>query len=329
MRLLSALAVLVLSFPAEAQNWPERSITLIVPFAPGGAADGIARIVSDAMAQRLGQSVVVENVGGAGGTLGTARVKNATADGHTIGLGHVGTIAAAVALYRRLPYDPRADFVPVAWLASAPLVLSVRKDLPVKDLKEFIAYARQQGDKITNGNAGVGSIAHVSCAYLAALAGLPPTEVPYKGNGPMMNEPAGWPARLFLRPASGRQRPHQLGPDQGARRRRRAPLAGGARGADLDRGGAAGMAGQCVDGPVRAQERAARRPGEAARRGVRRCRRSARAQAAGRAGCGSADRRGARARALLRLRQRRDRALGQDHPRRQDSVLGLSFLAMA
>src|SRR5262245_48978018 len=112
MRLLSALAVLAFSVTAPltvlAQNWPERSITLIVPFAPGGAADGIARIVSDAMAQRLGQSVVVENVGGAGGTLGTARVKNAAADGYTIGLGHVGTIAAAVALYRRLPYDPRA-----------------------------------------------------------------------------------------------------------------------------------------------------------------------------------------------------------------------------
>lgn len=190
-RVLALLAVLALglsALPARAQGWPERAVTLIVPFAPGGAADGIARIVAEGMARRLGQPVVVENVGGVGGTLGTARVKNAAPDGYTIGLGHVGTHAAAVALYRRLPYDPKSDFTPISYIASSPLVLDVRKDFPAKTLQEFIAVARRDGDKITNGHAGIGSIAHVSCAYFAALAGITPTEVPYKGNGPMMND---------------------------------------------------------------------------------------------------------------------------------------------
>jgi len=187
--MLSAiLALAALTAPATAQNWPERTITMIVPFAPGGATDGIARIVAEGMSRRLGQTVVVENVGGAGGTLGIAKAKNAAADGYTIALGHFGTHAAAVALYRKLPYDPVADFVPIAWVASASIVLSARKDIPAANLKEFIAYARQQGDKITNGHSGVGSTAHVSCAYFASLAGFKPTEVPYKGNGPMVQD---------------------------------------------------------------------------------------------------------------------------------------------
>jgi tripartite-type tricarboxylate transporter receptor subunit TctC len=186
--LVAALVLGLSTVAALAQSWPERAVTLIVPFAPGGAADGIARIVGEGMARRLGQPVVIENVGGVGGTLGTARVKNANPDGYTIGLGHVGTHAAAVALYRRLPYDPRSDFMPIAYIAASPLVLNVRKDFPATSLLAFIAYARQHGDKVTNGHAGVGSIAHVSCAYFAALAGITPTEVPYKGNGPMMND---------------------------------------------------------------------------------------------------------------------------------------------
>jgi tripartite-type tricarboxylate transporter receptor subunit TctC len=185
---LTALFLAAIATPPRAQGWPERAVTLVVPFAPGGAADGIARIVGEGMARSLGQPVVVENVGGVGGTLGTARVKNAAPDGYTIGLGHVGTHAAAMALYHRLPYDPRIDFAPIALIVSAPMVLSVRKDLPATDLRAFIDYARKQGDRITNGNAGVGSIAHVSCAYFSALADIKPTEIPYKGNGPMMND---------------------------------------------------------------------------------------------------------------------------------------------
>jgi tripartite-type tricarboxylate transporter receptor subunit TctC len=174
-----------------AQTYPSRPITLLVPFAAGGAADVTARIVGEAMSQRLGQSVIVENVAGAGGTTGVSRAKNAEKDGYTILLGHMGTHAASVALYPKLAYDPRADFEPLGLATFSPIILFARKDLPVSNLQEFLAYARSRGDKITNGHSGVGSIAHITCALLASVGGLKPTMVPYRGNGPMVNDMLG------------------------------------------------------------------------------------------------------------------------------------------
>jgi tripartite-type tricarboxylate transporter receptor subunit TctC len=174
-----------------AQNYPSRPITLLVPFAAGGAADVTARIMAEGMGQRLGQSVIVENVAGAGGTTGTVRAKNATPDGYTIALGHMGTHAASVALYLKLAYDPRTDFEPIGLVTFSPIVLFARKDLPANSLQEFLAYARSRGDKLTNGHSGVGSIAHITCALLASVGKFKPTLVPYRGNGPMVNDMLG------------------------------------------------------------------------------------------------------------------------------------------
>jgi tripartite-type tricarboxylate transporter receptor subunit TctC len=184
-------AALLAPASSIAQNYPARPITLLVPFAAGGAADVTARIMAEGMGQRLGQSVIVENVAGAGGTTGTARAKNATPDGYTIALGHMGTHAASVALYPKLAYDPRTDFEPIGLVAFSPIVLFARKDLPVTSLQEFLAYARSRGDKLTNGHSGVGSIAHITCALLASVGKFKPTLVPYRGNGPMVNDMLG------------------------------------------------------------------------------------------------------------------------------------------
>jgi tripartite-type tricarboxylate transporter receptor subunit TctC len=188
---LIATALGSASTTSVAQTYPSRAITLLVPFAAGGAADVTARIVGEAMSQRLGQPVIIENVAGAGGTTGVGRAKNAAKDGYTILLGHMGTHAASVALYPRLSYDPRTDFEPLGLVTFSPIVLFARKDLPVSNLQEFLAYARSQGDKIANGHSGVGSIAHITCALLASVGGFKPTMVPYRGNGPMVNDMLG------------------------------------------------------------------------------------------------------------------------------------------
>jgi tripartite-type tricarboxylate transporter receptor subunit TctC len=173
--------------PARAQDYPTRSITMIVPFAAGGPTDVISRIVTGHMAQTLGQSIIIENVVGAGGTTATARAARAANDGYTLITGHMGTHAASVPLYPKLAYHPEKDFEPVAMMAGTPILILARKDFPPKDLKEFIAYVKANTEKLNVAHAGIGSVSNVSCELLNSVLGIKPTGVPFNGTGPAMN----------------------------------------------------------------------------------------------------------------------------------------------
>ncbi|QIP08224.1 tripartite tricarboxylate transporter substrate binding protein BugD [Bradyrhizobium symbiodeficiens] len=173
--------------PAEAQTYPTRSITMIVPFAAGGPTDVISRIVTGHMAQTLGQSIIIENVVGAGGTTATSRAARAANDGYTLITGHMGTHAASVPLYPKLAYHPEKDFEPIALLAGTPILILARKDFPPKDLKEFVAYVKANAEKVNAAHAGVGSVSHVSCELLHSILDIKPVGVPFNGTGPAMN----------------------------------------------------------------------------------------------------------------------------------------------
>lgn len=171
----------------EAQTYPTRSITMIVPFAAGGPTDVISRIVTAHMAQTLGQSIIIENVVGAGGTTATTRAARAANDGYTLITGHMGTHAASVPLYPKLAYHPEKDFEPIALLAGTPILILARKDFPPKDLKEFVAYVKANAEKVNAAHAGVGSVSHVSCELLHSILDVKPVGVPFNGTGPGMN----------------------------------------------------------------------------------------------------------------------------------------------
>jgi len=172
---------------AQAQPYPARSITMIVPFAAGGPTDVISRIVTGHMAQTLGQSIIIENVVGAGGTTATTRAARAANDGYTLITGHMGTHAASVPLYPNLAYHPEKDFEPVALLAGTPILILARKDFAPKDLKEFISYVKTNVEKVNAAHAGIGSVSHVSCQLLNSILDIKPTGVPFNGTGPAMN----------------------------------------------------------------------------------------------------------------------------------------------
>ncbi len=187
--LFAAAAALVLSAGATlAQGYPNKPITLVVPFAAGGPTDVIARIVAEPMSRTLGQQIVIENVAGAGGTTGTTRVATAAPDGYTIMMGHMGTHGAAPALYPKLKYDPTKDFETIGMAAGTPILLVAKKDLPPKDLKEFMAYAKAQSDKLNLAHAGVGSVSHTTALLLNNQLAIKPSQVPYRGTGPAMND---------------------------------------------------------------------------------------------------------------------------------------------
>ncbi len=172
---------------AQAQNYPTRNITMIVPFAAGGPTDVVARIVTGQMAPALGQAIIIENVVGAGGTTGATRAARAANDGYTLITGHMGTHAASVPLYPKLAYHPEKDFEPVALLAGTPILILARKDFPPKDLKEFVAYVKANADKVNAAHAGIGSVSHVSCELLNSILDIKPVGVPFNGTGPAMN----------------------------------------------------------------------------------------------------------------------------------------------
>jgi tripartite-type tricarboxylate transporter receptor subunit TctC len=172
---------------AFAQDYPSRTITVIVPFAAGGPADITGRIVADILSRHLGQTAVVENVTGAGGTLGALRAAKSNPDGYTLLSGHMGTNAAAPMFYPNLGYDPQKDFEPISLTAEYPEVLVVRKDFPANNFKEFIAYAKANEAKLNMGHAGVGSVSYIGCLLLNAAIGIKPTMVPFTGTAPMMN----------------------------------------------------------------------------------------------------------------------------------------------
>src|SRR5215510_11636005 len=179
----SVIAPILVTRPAVAQNWPTRPMTMVVPFAAGGATDLIARTVAEGLRAELGQPVVVENIGGAGGMVGTNRVAKAAPDGYQFVLGNVGTHAQNQTLYKRPSYNAATDFAPVALLVDQPMVLVARTTLPVNNLAEFIAYGKANADKMQYGSAGTGSPTHLSCALFNAAAGLRITHVPYRGSG--------------------------------------------------------------------------------------------------------------------------------------------------
>jgi tripartite-type tricarboxylate transporter receptor subunit TctC len=187
-RTITVAAAVATALPASAQNWPTGPVTMVVPFAAGGPMDTIGRILAPRLGELLGQQVVIENVGGAGGMTGTARVAKAAPDGYQFVLGNIGTHAQNQTLYKHPLYDAAADFAPVALVAETPLVLIARPDLPADDLPGFIAYARSHQAAMQFGSGGAGSATHIACALLNAAIGISPTHIPYRGGAPAMQD---------------------------------------------------------------------------------------------------------------------------------------------
>ena len=185
---LAAFGLLGLVGPAAADTYPSRVISVVVPFAAGGPSDVVARVVTDHMAKTLGQPMVIENLGGAGGTLGSARVASAAPDGYTLLAGSMGSHVAAPVLTPNLKYDPAADFGPIGLTAHAPAVIVARKDFPAKDLREFIAYVKENGDKVRQAHGGIGASSHMACLLFNSQLGLKPSSVAYRGTGPAVND---------------------------------------------------------------------------------------------------------------------------------------------
>jgi tripartite-type tricarboxylate transporter receptor subunit TctC len=182
-----AVAVPFASRIASGQAYPARPVTLIVPFPPGGTTDVAARIVADHMSRTLGQQIVVQNISGAGGTVGSTRAMRADPDGYTILMGQMGTHAASVSLYPNLAYRPDDDFEPIGMVAAFPIIIAARKDFPAKDLKEFVAHLKANAGTLNQAHAGVGSIFFTTCLLLNSIVGAKPTLVPFNGGAPAMS----------------------------------------------------------------------------------------------------------------------------------------------
>jgi tripartite-type tricarboxylate transporter receptor subunit TctC len=188
---MAALALCAAPLAAQAQGYPSRPVTLIVPFPAGGPSDVVARIMADGMGKQLGQSVVIENVAGAGGTTGTARAAAATPDGYTLLAAGMGSHVAAPALFPSMKYDSTKDFEPIGMTANAQVAVVARKDFPAKDLKEFIAYVKKNGANVRQAHGGIGAASHMACLLFNSEAGLKPNSIPYKGTGPALNDLVG------------------------------------------------------------------------------------------------------------------------------------------
>ncbi len=171
----------------QAQQYPTKVITMMVPFAAGGPTDTVARLVAKAMGDSLKQQIIVENVGGAGGTIAPARVAKAAPDGYTILIHHIGQ-STAPALYRKLPYDPINDFEHIGLVNDTPMTLVSRRDFPPKDLKELISYVKANKDKVTYANAGLGAASHLCGMLFMSAIQTELTTVPYQGTAPAMND---------------------------------------------------------------------------------------------------------------------------------------------
>lgn len=187
-------------------TFPERPISLIVPYAAGGGNDVVARAVSDPMSRILGQPIVIENHGGAGGSVGTRQVAKAAPDGYTLGLGGTGTLAIDPTLYPNVGYDPRKDFAPVGLIATSPLIVLVNQSVPAKNIQELIALAKAQPGKLNYASAGTGSGIHLGTVLFAEMAGINMTHIPYKGSGPALTDLLGGHVQIFfssLPPAIG------------------------------------------------------------------------------------------------------------------------------
>ncbi|MEJ1158305.1 tripartite tricarboxylate transporter substrate-binding protein [Prosthecomicrobium sp. N25] len=185
---LALAALLGFAGTAAAQDYPQRPVTMVVPFAAGGPTDVVARIVAEHMSRTLGQQIVIENVAGAGGTTGITRAGQSAPDGYTIMMGHMGTHGAAPALYPNLKYDPAKDFAPIGLAAGTPIIIVAKKDFPAKDLKEFMAYVKANEAKMNMAHAGVGSVSHTVGVLLNSQLGIKPAMVAYRGTGPALND---------------------------------------------------------------------------------------------------------------------------------------------
>lgn len=186
--LVLLVAALALLPSATHAAYPERPITMIVPFAAGGPTDVVARIVGEHMSRTLGQQIIVENVAGAGGTTGITRGFQSAPDGYTLMMGHMGTHGAAPAVYPNLKYKPTQDFEPVGMAAGTPILIVAKKDFPAKDLKEFVAYVKANGSKLNEAHAGVGSVSYTTCSLLNSILKVQPNRVAYRGTGPSLND---------------------------------------------------------------------------------------------------------------------------------------------
>ncbi len=187
----AAIASLLLGglAPVHAQDYPTRNITMVVPFPAGGPSDVVARIIADGMSKAMGgHSILIENVGGAGGTLGATRVAEAAPDGYTILAGSMGTIIAAPTFYPNLKYDSVKSFEPIGMTANAPAAIAIRTDIPAKNVKEFVAWAKQNGVNVKQAHGGVGGTSHMACLLFNKIFGLKPTLVAYRGMGPGLND---------------------------------------------------------------------------------------------------------------------------------------------
>src|SRR5262245_44309021 len=198
--LLAAIAALALITPASAQTFPNRPITLVVSFAPGGSTTIVARIVADKMGEALGQSIVVDNRAGGGGTVGTRAVAKSPPDGYTLLLGYTGTLAIAPTLYPTPGYDPRKDFAPIGMIGNAPNSLVVHPSFPAKSVQELVAYAKANPGKVSFGSAGVGTMSHVAGEYFATSAGIKLVHGPYRGTGPALADLIGGHIPMALAP---------------------------------------------------------------------------------------------------------------------------------
>src|SRR2546430_13244907 len=201
-----AVALIVLFaavFPAQAQDYPSRPITLIVPYAAGGGNDLMARSAAEKMSKTLGHQIVIENRGGAGGSIATRQIAKAAPDGYTLGLGGTGTLAINPTLYGNVGYDPRRDFAPIGLIATSALVVCVHPSLPVRSIGELIALAKQEAGKLNYASAGTGSGIHLGTEYFATMAGIKLTHIPYKGSGPALTDLVGGHRDLFQLAAAG------------------------------------------------------------------------------------------------------------------------------
>jgi tripartite-type tricarboxylate transporter receptor subunit TctC len=204
--ILTILLTTAGALAAGAQDYPSRPITLIVPYAAGGGNDVMARAAADKMSRTLGQQVVIENRGGAGGSIATRQIARSAPDGYTLGLGGTGTLAINPTLYPNVGYDPRKDFAPVGLIATSPLVVVVNPALPVRSVPELIDLARKEPGKLNFASAGTGSGIHLAAEYFATLAGIKLTHVPYKGSSPALTDLVGGHVSIYfssLPPAVG------------------------------------------------------------------------------------------------------------------------------
>ena len=186
-KLLAGCAALAVAFAAAAEDYPTHTVSVVVPFAPGGPTDTVTRLIGQAMSKSLGQTIIVENAAGAGGTIGVEKVVRAKPDGYTLLLMHIG-ISTAPSLYRNLRFDPTKDLEPIGLVTNVPMTVIANKDFPPKDMKDLIAYVKTHKDKVTYANAGVGAASHLCGMLLMTAIGTDVTTVPYKGTGPALTD---------------------------------------------------------------------------------------------------------------------------------------------